>query len=181
MKRASISKRTRFEVFKRDGFICQYCGSKPPQTILHLDHIIPVSKGGGNELINYITSCVDCNLGKSDKLLSDKIAPVQIVKDAEQERLLQLQELNKWLKSKRKMQDQWFRDVSDFWLELEGEDPKQFIISGNRADSVRVFLSKMPCEEIIDALRIASCRKGVHSYGFFKFFYGVCWRKIKGD
>lgn len=70
-KRKAIDKKTRFEVFKRDSFKCQYCGQCAPDVILNVDHINPVSKGGTNNLLNYITACEDCNNGKSDRLLSD--------------------------------------------------------------------------------------------------------------
>lgn len=70
-ERKAISKRMRFEVLKRDSFTCQYCGKQPPDTVLHLDHIKPVSKGGKNTILNLVTSCVDCNLGKSNVELSD--------------------------------------------------------------------------------------------------------------
>lgn len=73
-ERKAISKRMRFEVLKRDSFTCQYCGKQPPDTVLHLDHIKPVSKGGKNTILNLVTSCVDCNLGKSDIELSDDSA-----------------------------------------------------------------------------------------------------------
>lgn len=63
--------RTRFEVFKRDNFTCQYCGRKAPKVILEIDHKTPKSKGGKNELGNYITACSDCNNGKSDILLNN--------------------------------------------------------------------------------------------------------------
>lgn len=43
--RKAISTRTRFEVFKRDGFKCLYCGRTPPSVLLHVDHIIPVCSG----------------------------------------------------------------------------------------------------------------------------------------
>jgi 5-methylcytosine-specific restriction endonuclease McrA len=43
-KRKSISKKIRFEVFKRDSFTCQYCGSKSPDVTLVIDHIMPVAK-----------------------------------------------------------------------------------------------------------------------------------------
>lgn len=83
-KRKAISKRTRFEVFKRDGFKCQYCGSAPPQVILHVDHIKPVKEGGKNNVDNLITSCQPCNLGKGavplDRLpisLKEKAAAVK--------------------------------------------------------------------------------------------------------
>ena len=71
-KRRAISKKLRFEVLKRDKFTCQYCGKKSPDIILHLDHIKPVSKGGKNTLLNLVTSCVDCNLGKGARELSDE-------------------------------------------------------------------------------------------------------------
>lgn len=70
-KRKSISKKTRFEVFKRDSFTCQYCGSKAPDAILEIDHLNPVKHGGDNDLLNLITSCFVCNRGKSDRKLSD--------------------------------------------------------------------------------------------------------------
>lgn len=73
-ERQAISKRLRFEVLKRDAFTCQYCGKQPPDTVLHLDHIKPVSKGGKNTLLNLVTSCQECNLGKSNKELSDDSA-----------------------------------------------------------------------------------------------------------
>lgn len=73
-KRKNISKRARFEVLKRDAFTCQYCGKMPPDVTLHIDHIKPVSKGGSNGMLNLVTSCVDCNLGKSNIELSDDSA-----------------------------------------------------------------------------------------------------------
>lgn len=57
--RQSISKKLRFEVFKRDKFTCQYCGKSAPEVVLHVDHIHPVSEGGETEIINLITSCFD--------------------------------------------------------------------------------------------------------------------------
>lgn len=70
-KRKTISKRVRFEVMKRDAFTCQYCGKSAPDVILHIDHIKPVSKGGNNGMLNLVTSCQSCNLGKSNIELSD--------------------------------------------------------------------------------------------------------------
>ncbi len=64
----------RFEVLKRDGFSCQYCGRSPKENkvTLHVDHIIPRNKGGKDNYDNLITSCSDCNYGKTDVLLSKK-------------------------------------------------------------------------------------------------------------
>lgn len=66
-KRTHIPKGMRHEVFKRDNYTCVECGAKKEDgATLHVDHIIPVSKGGSDELDNLQTLCFDCNLNKSN-------------------------------------------------------------------------------------------------------------------
>ena len=66
-RRTHIPKGMRHEVFKRDGYKCVECGaSRDDGATLHVDHKIPVSKGGTDELDNLQTLCQDCNLNKSD-------------------------------------------------------------------------------------------------------------------
>ena len=58
----------RYDIMRRDGFRCQLCGSTAQDGVkLHVDHVIPVSKGGKTELPNLRTLCERCNLGKSNK------------------------------------------------------------------------------------------------------------------
>ena len=57
---------TRFNVFLRDRFTCQYCGEHEELTF---DHVVPRSKGGGDSWDNVVTSCAPCNLRKGDRLL----------------------------------------------------------------------------------------------------------------
>ena len=71
-KRRGISKRIRFEVFKRDGFACQYCGKKAPDVLLTVDHVSPVSKNGAHDILNFVTACEDCNSGKGARELDDQ-------------------------------------------------------------------------------------------------------------
>jgi hypothetical protein len=75
MPRKPVGKSLRFEIFRRDGFTCQYCGQQPPDVVLHVDHITPVVEGGTNDEMNLITSCQDCNLGKGRKLLDKPQRP----------------------------------------------------------------------------------------------------------
>ena len=66
-RKTNIPRGMRHEVFKRDGYKCVECGaSKEDGATLHVDHIIPVSKGGTDELDNLQTLCSKCNLNKSD-------------------------------------------------------------------------------------------------------------------
>lgn len=52
-------------VFRRDNYTCRYCGSTAGP--FHCDHVIPVSRGGSNEMKNLATACAACNLSKHDK------------------------------------------------------------------------------------------------------------------
>lgn len=68
-ERAKMSARLRYLILKRDGYKCQICGRTQEDGVkLHVDHIIPVSKGGETKMENLRTLCEDCNLGKGDML-----------------------------------------------------------------------------------------------------------------
>ena len=89
MKRAAISKTLRFKVFQRDGFQCRYCGRRPPDVVLHVDHVMPSSAGGESDLTNLVTSCPDCNQGKRREII---VSPFEW-EDSELRRLEALQRL----------------------------------------------------------------------------------------
>lgn len=100
-----MSKKLRFEVFKRDAFTCQYCGKKAPDVVLEVDHIKPVSKGGKNELLNLVTACFECNRGKRNIELSDR-------QELEVQRK-RLEELNA-KREQMKMMLEWKEELSKF-------------------------------------------------------------------
>lgn len=67
-KRIKVMPSMRWQVFQRDNWKCVACGKHPDDDIwLEVDHIIPRSKGGKNEITNYQTLCNVCNIGKSNK------------------------------------------------------------------------------------------------------------------
>ena len=104
-KRKTITKKTRFEVFKRDGFTCQYCGKMAPDVVLEVDHINPVANGGENDIMNLVTSCFDCNRGKGKRKLTEKD---EIKK--QQARLTELNEKREQLK----MMLEWRKALENF-------------------------------------------------------------------
>ncbi|RAU23846.1 HNH endonuclease [Paramagnetospirillum kuznetsovii] len=59
---------TRFNVFLRDRFSCQYCGHPFPTQDLTFDHVVPRSKGGNTSWGNVVTACSPCNLRKGSHL-----------------------------------------------------------------------------------------------------------------
>jgi len=75
----AVSKRTRFEVLRRDDYTCRYCRSKDNE--LTIDHVVPVSLGGTDEPANLVAACRDCNFGKSSSS-PDASLVEQVDKDA---------------------------------------------------------------------------------------------------
>ena len=61
----AVSKRTRFEVFRRDNHTCRYCGQAAPDVKVTIDHVTPKTLGGSDNPDNLVTACYDCNFGKS--------------------------------------------------------------------------------------------------------------------
>ena len=69
IERAKMTDSLRYDILKRDNFRCQICGSCASDGVkLHVDHIIPVAKGGQTVASNLRTLCDRCNMGKSDKM-----------------------------------------------------------------------------------------------------------------
>jgi hypothetical protein len=69
----------RFQVFHRDNFTCRYCGRSPFRdgVTLHVDHKVSVNDGGETVLENLVTSCSDCNFGKSATSVSDALTNLE--------------------------------------------------------------------------------------------------------
>lgn len=58
---------SRKNIFLRDGYTCQYCVKKLSPPELTIDHVVPKSKGGGNEWENAVACCKPCNSKKGDR------------------------------------------------------------------------------------------------------------------
>lgn len=175
MARKALSKKTRFEVFKRDGFTCQYCGAHPPSVILHVDHIHPVAAGGGNDMDNLVTSCQACNLGKSANLLQD--IPQSLQDKAAQviEREAQLKGYQKALDAKRSRIEIEAIDVCDVYEHFN----EGFTLTDSAMVTVRHFIEKIGFHEVRAAMERAMSRPRQGKGGQFKYFCGICWNKIR--
>ena len=69
VERGFVSDSLRYDVMLRDNFRCVICGASANEGArLHVDHIIPISKGGKSDISNLRTLCERCNLGKSNKI-----------------------------------------------------------------------------------------------------------------
>ena len=70
LQRTAIPPKLRFSILERDNSRCQICGRDATDGVtLEIDHKIPVSKGGSNDVGNLQVLCRECNIGKSDSLM----------------------------------------------------------------------------------------------------------------
>ena len=149
-KRKSISKRIRFDVFKRDNFTCQYCGKQAPNIILEVDHIKPVSKGGNNGMLNLITSCFDCNRGKSNKELKDNQSLSKELKQLEllSERKKQIEMMFKWKNELLKQDEMIISKINDYIYELSGS-----YLNENGLGYAKKWVKKYTLQEVLEGIK----------------------------
>jgi hypothetical protein len=171
-KRRAISQKTRFEVFKRDGFVCQYCGAHPPKVVLQVDHIVAVARGGRNAMDNYVTSCQPCNIGKGandlrvvPQSLADKAADVA-------EREAQLAGYSKVMEAARSRRD------ADAWRAIRAVLGPVDEVRQDEFNSAVRFVEKLGLHEVLDAAEIAR-GASARTANLFRYFCGICWNKIR--
>lgn len=173
----ALSKAKRFEVFKRDGFTCQYCGQRPPEVVLEVDHIHPRALGGDDDDLNLLTSCADCNRGKGAKVLANRA----IRPDADIEFLAAQQEIaeaRRYLSIKQ-ARDEVYGEVIE---ELNEVLKAAFRWGGTPWDVDnywRNLLTEFAPDEIEDAIRIVGPRyragllQDDTTSGVFRYMRGV--------
>jgi hypothetical protein len=173
MSRKPISKRTRFEVFKRDGFKCGYCGATPPGAFLEVDHINPVALGGDNDPNNLITACQDCNRGKA-------AVPLSAVPTSLAERAAEIEE--------REAQIAGYAEVAEAARERVEEDAwrvAEHLSPGatkgyprDRLNGIRKFVKELGVHNVLDAADMSLIRYRSETQTF-KYFCGICWNWIR--
>lgn len=178
----AIKKSVRFEVLKRDKFTCQYCGRKSPEAVLHVDHILAKARGGTNDLLNLITSCETCNLGKGAKPMDRVEAPVDTSFVAGENRSEEVARYAEELRKEAERIEDLEYCLARHWYEREGGDlsVETWYVDARLSDALRMFIKRLESKEILDAMEIAFGRMGGASdHKRFRYFCGVCWQKIR--
>lgn len=173
--RVAISKRIRFEVFKRDGFECQYCGATPPKAVLHCDHIDPVANGGTNDMDNLVTACQDCNQGKSNILLSVVPQSLELRMAEIREREEQIAGYQEVLSQRRSRIEQEAHAILSLFCEHHGTDgiPKRDFLT------IKRFIEEIGLDGVVEAIEVGLAKFPRSKSRSFRYFCGVCWNKIR--
>lgn len=174
----AISKRLRFEILKRDGFKCRYCGTTAAERELRVDHVTPTALGGRDEPSNLVASCEPCNNGKSS---SAPDAP--LVSGVEDSAL-------RWAHAMRQAAAdaagahearlayrRTFEAAWNAWTYESNGERKPFELPSDWRQSIENFrLAGLPdflLDEIVDATMNAKYVKKL-----FNYFAGVAWKRI---
>lgn len=175
MQRISISKKERFDIFERDNFTCQYCGEKPPQIVLVIDHIYPVSKGGKNDKDNLITSCFNCNSGKSDSII--KKTPQKIKENLKnlEEKKIQLEAFYKYQTKIDNLIEKKVEQLSEVWNDCWGG---KYSFNPRGKSTIRTFLKFLSFSEIEESIYIATSKISKVE-DCFKYLCGILHNKKK--
>lgn len=176
----AISKKIRFEVFKRDGFKCGYCGKNPPEVTLEADHIEPIAMGGTDNMSNLITACFSCNRGKRDIPL-EKIPPkIQENLEVLIEQEEQIREYRKFIK---KIGKRINADIQTVTTLFENSYAGKTFTENFKIVTIKNFLNKLPLHEVEESMDIATSKfpknTQIERDRAIRYFCGVCWNKIK--
>jgi hypothetical protein len=163
-----VSKRTRYEVLKRDNHTCRYCGATAPDAILTVDHVTPVALGGSDAPDNLVAACRDCNYGKAST--SPDATAVEDVKQLDLAWADALKRAAAALSVATNEAEDYFGLFCATW-------PQYRYLPNDAETSVRrLYEAGLPAEHMTDAARIASSQRGV--YDRFSYFMGICWRRV---
>lgn len=171
---AKLSKRLRFEVLRRDGHRCRYCGAGPEEKPLQVDHVIPEALGGTNDPSNLATACEPCNGGKSsttpDAPTVDQVADDALRWSAAMQAAAQLKEQEIEFQDKLR---HWFMEE---WLSYTPRVPLpgdwEYAIDRLDAAGLNVAL-------FLEAIKATMRARGVLAENRFRYFCGVAWNMIK--
>lgn len=176
----AVSKRTRYEVLRRDNHACRYCGQMSPDVKLTIDHVLPVALGGSDDPSNLVTACVDCNAGKSstapdqavvDDVSADALRWADAMKRAGEVLAREAEPLESYIAAFTKSWDSWNYGGSF--------DPKSVPKPSGWRDSIAAFYKAgLPEASLLRAVDIAMNRDNVRPDATFRYFCGVCWRML---
>ncbi len=175
----AVSKRTRFEVLRRDNHVCRYCGAKAPDVTLTIDHIIPVALGGSDKPDNLVAACRDCNYGKAstspDGTLVDDVKQDAI---RWSKALVLVARQRSRARKKRGAYADAFRVAWDVWS--YGPDKKPLPLPADWRESLgRFYDLGVPMAEIEHYVTVAGGNNRVHIDATFRYFAGCVWRALE--
>lgn len=174
----SVSKRLRFEIFRRDNHACRYCGASAPEATLTIDHVVPVTLGGTDDPSNLVAACKDCNSGKSATSPGAELV-AGVADDALRWARAQL------LAGEQMLADLGARDglraqFKARWDRWQGGDGKPVDLPDQWGASVDRFVSMgLPMPVLLDCVDKAMHNKRISYHDLFRYMCGIAWKRVE--
>lgn len=178
--KVAVSKRLRYEVLRRDGYKCRYCGKGAPDVEITVDHVIPRALGGSDEPTNLCAACRTCNDGKTS---SSPDAPLvaDVADDALQwARAMQVATTRMLADlDAREADREQFRQWWGNWTYNDnGERRPLDMPSDWKATVDQLVVAGLPLRVLKDCIGRSMERKRVSNDQKFRYMCGVAWKKL---
>lgn len=177
----AVSRRLRFEILRRDNHACRYCGATAPDARLTVDHVVPVTLGGGDDPTNLVAACMDCNGGKSS-VPPDAPLVADIRDDAMRWRHAMLHAF-RIAQAEREERNQIRQEFLDCWngwtVGIPDGERETLPLPLDWSDAIDRFTSAgLDPKDLVDAVDVAMRQTTVMPDNKFRYFCGVCWRML---
>jgi hypothetical protein len=177
----AVSKALRFQVLRRDGHACRYCGRTPPEVKLHVDHVVAVALGGADTPDNLATACSECNGGKS-AIPADAAVVADVAEDAarwaravEAAAEVMLADLEAREDAREAFEQRW-----NAWAVGTGTERVRIPLPLSWPKSVDSILATgLPLEVLHECIDIAMRNGAVQPDNTFRYMCGVAWTKAR--
>lgn len=165
----TVSKRTRYEVLKRDNFTCRYCRETEGKIVV--DHVIPVALGGTDDPDNLVAACHDCNAGKAST--SPTEGTVEDVKNSDAKWADAIKRAAAIKAGEDAQFDEYLAVFANAWPSYRTKNLPHDYASTLRA----LYEAGLPAEKIKYAAGVAISTPAAADR--FRYFCGVCWRQVR--
>lgn len=175
----AVSKRLRYEIFKRDGHTCRYCGATAPDVKLTIDHVTPEALGGTDTPDNLVTACGPCNSGKTSST-PDAATVADVADDA-----------LRWAAAMKQAAEQFrqqetpkfeYRDAFltewNRWHVGKDEAKKVPLPSDWKQAMDRFRVAGLPAWTWPDIVDIGMANEKVKPENTFRYCCGIAWNKV---
>lgn len=172
----AVSKRTRYEVLRRDAFTCRYCRSA--DNTITVDHVVPVALGGTDAPDNLVAACRDCNAGKAASSPNEATV-AQVTDDAVRWASAMRQAARKRAKSRRAA-EAYVDKFDTAWRRWSwGPDNHEVPRPADWPLSIETFYTAgLPLDELIDCVLIACSKQSVTADRIWRYMCGIAWNKL---
>lgn len=184
----AVSRRLRFEILRRDGHTCRYCGGSAPEVKLTVDHVVPTALGGTDDPSNLVTACTDCNGGKSANSPTEAVV-AQVAQDALRWSAA-IKTVSDQRSADRSGQEEAVRRFRDNWMfQYErhhhsmctdhADDWCPFELPSNYGSTIGELLTAgLSTDDLIEAIK-QSWGQDFRIRSYWKYFCGVAWQMVK--